>query len=307
VTLSARARRPLYPVLLVSLLAVAGCGSTADGSRPVSLPGVAPTTTGTGADAHSGAPGSVSATTGTGAGTPATGAPGSLTASGALVGKVVVLDPGHDGGNETHAAEIAKLVPQGFGVSKPCDTTGTNGDNGYPEHEFTFAVSLDVQALLQKQGITVILTRTNDTGVGPCVDQRAAIGNDAHADAAVSIHADGYDGDHGDGHGYQILEADKSVGGAGVITASHQLAAALHTTFDSESGLTPSNYAGSNGYEPRDDIAGLNLSVVPKVLVECGNMRNTGDLALEESPVGQQHMAQAIADGIISFLKANAG
>lgn len=305
-TLPARTRQSLSAMLFIGLLALAGCGSNAGaGSRPVSFPGAAPT--GSAAAGQSGAPGSASVNAN---GSPTTA--GSITsapptASSALAGKVVVLDPGHDGGNETHAAEIAKLVPQGFGVYKSCDTTGTNGDNGYPEHEFTLAVSLDVEALLQKQGITVIMTRTTDTGVGPCVDQRAAIGNNAHADAAVSIHADGFDGDGGNGHGYQILEADKSVGGPSAYTASHALGAALHATFDSESGLTPSNYAGTNGYEPRGDIAGLNLSVVPKVLVECGNMRNTGDLTLEMSPTGQEHMAQAIADGIISYLKSATG
>ncbi len=41
------------------------------------------------------------------------------------------------------------------------------------------------------RGATVVLTRSTDTGVGPCVDVRAAIGNDAGSDAAISIHGDG--------------------------------------------------------------------------------------------------------------------
>ena len=214
-------------------------------------------------------------------------------------GKVVVIDPGHDGGNETHAADINQLVPQGFGQEKACDTTGTNGDDGYSEHQFNFQVSLLVKADLEQHGIRVVLTRDNDTSVGPCVNVRAAIGNDAHAAAAISIHADG--GPAG-GRGYQLLEAEQSVGGSSVETASHRLAVALHGTLDQESGLIPSNYIGTNGYEPRDDIAGLNLSMVPKILVELGNMRNASDLALEESAAGRAHMAQAIADGILSFL-----
>jgi N-acetylmuramoyl-L-alanine amidase len=212
-----------------------------------------------------------------------------------------VLDPGHDGGNETHAAEIAQLVPQGFGQEKACDTTGTNGADGYSEHEFNFQTSLLVKTLLEERGITVILTRSNDTGVGPCVNVRAAIGNNAHADVAVSIHADG---GPDTGRGYQLLEANTSVGGAANDAKSHQLAVALHSTFSQESGLIASNYVGSNGYEPRDDIAGLNLSTVPKVLVECGNMRNASDLALEESAAGRERMAKAIADGIIAYLAA---
>jgi len=214
-------------------------------------------------------------------------------------GKVVVIDPGHDGGNETHAAEINQLVPQGFGQEKACDTTGTNGDDGYAEHQFTFQVSLLVKADLEQHGLRVILTRNNDTGVGPCVNVRAAIGNDAHAAAAISIHADG--GPAG-GRGYQLLEAENSAGGASVDAASHRLAVDLHSTFNQESGLVPSNYVGSDGYEPRDDLAGLNLSTVPKIMVECGNMRNASDLALEESAAGRARMAQAIADGILRFL-----
>lgn len=219
-----------------------------------------------------------------------------------LSGRVIAIDPGHDGGNGAHPDQINRLVPEGFGQEKACDTTGTNGNDGYTEHAFTLAVSLDLQALLQQRGATVVLTRTTDTGVGPCVDQRAAIGNDAHADAAVSVHADGFDGQGGAGHGYQLLEAERSTGGPAVVAASQRLAEALHDSLDAESGLTPSTYAGSDGYEPVDDIAGLTLSTVPKVLVECGNMRNAGDLAREESAAGQQQMAQAIADGITAYL-----
>ncbi len=216
-----------------------------------------------------------------------------------LAGKTVVIDPGHNGGNASHAAEIARLVPMGFGQTKTCDTTGTNADDGYPEYQFNLQVSLLVQQLLQQRRITVILTRTNDDGVGPCVDQRAAIGNNAHADAAVSIHGDGYDTG---GHGFQIIQAARSVGGSANDARSNALAHALHATFLTESGLTPATYIGTEGYESRSDLAGLNLSTVPKILVECGNMKNLGDIALMESSAGRSRIAQAIADGIIEFL-----
>ena len=210
-----------------------------------------------------------------------------------------MIDPGHNGGNASHPAEIARLVPMGFGQTKTCDTTGTNADDGYPEYEFNLQVSLLVQQLLQQRRITVILTRTNDDGVGPCVDQRAAIGNNAHADAAVSIHGDGYDSS---GHGFQIIQAARSVGGTANDTRSNALSLALHATFLGESGLTPATYIGTDGYESRSDLAGLNLSTVPKVLVECGNMKNPGDIGLMESSAGRSRIAQAIADGIIAFL-----
>lgn len=270
-------------LLAAGLFGAAGClgaGASAAGSTPHPVVG-----SGTAADSASGS-GSAKA---------------SSSPSSSLVGKVVALDPGHDGGNEANPDAIAQLVPQGDGQEKACDTTGTNGNDGYTEHQFNFTIALDVEALLKAKGITVVMTRTNDTGIGPCVNVRADIGNNAHANAAVSIHADGYDGD---GHGYQILTAIQSAGGAANDAASQQLAVDMHNTLNAESGLVPSTYVGTDGYEPRDDIAGLNLSTVPKVLVELGNMRDPGDLALEESPTGQQHMAQAVADGIIAFLEA---
>jgi len=248
-----------------------------------------------------GAPSTSAAASPSPSASPSTAAPSPKPAANALAGKIVVIDPGHNGGNAAHATEINRLVPQGFGEEKACDTTGTEGDDGYSEHQFTYQTALIVRSLLQQHGITVVLTRNSDTGVGPCVNVRAQIGNDAHAAAAISIHADG---GPATGRGFQLLEADKSVGGGSVDSASHRLAADLHGTFADESGLVPSNYVGSNGYEPRDDLAGLNLSTVPKIMVECGNMRNARDLALEESSSGRARIAKAIADGIIAFLQS---
>ena len=216
-----------------------------------------------------------------------------------LAGKTVVIDPGHNGADASHASEIAQLVPMGFGQYKTCDTTGTNAVDGYSEHLFNFEVATLVQKLLEQRGIKVIMTRSNDDGVGPCVNQRAAIGNDAHADAAISIHSDGF---ATSGHGFQIIQAARSVGGTANDARSNALSQALHSTFLAESGLTPSTYIGTDGYETRSDLAGLNLSTVPKVLVECGNMKNPGDDALMESSAGRARFAAAIADGIIDFL-----
>ena len=216
-----------------------------------------------------------------------------------LAGKVVVIDPGHNGGNAADPAAVNALVPMGFGQYKACDTTGTEGNDGYSEHAFTFDVSERLEALLSAHGIKVIMTRTNDTGVGPCVNIRAAIGNDAHADAAVSVHGDGYDGD---GHGFQIIQASSSAGGGTNDAASNRLGQDLHASMLSESGFTPATYIGSDGYESRTDLAGLNLSTVPKILVECGNMRDSGDLSRMESAAGRQRIAQALADGIVAFL-----
>jgi N-acetylmuramoyl-L-alanine amidase len=66
----------------------------------------------------------------------------------------------------------------------------------------------------------------------------------------------------------------------------------------------PSNYIGhGTGLDVRDDLGGLNLSTVPKVFIECGNMRDAKDAALVSSGAWRQKAAQGIFAGIDSFLR----
>ena len=59
---------------------------------------------------------------------------------------------------------------------------------------------------------------------------------------------------------------------------------------------------GRNGYELRDDLAGLNLTTQPKVLIECGNMNNAADARLLVRPGIQRDIARALAAAIVKFL-----
>src|SRR5262249_60772361 len=115
---------------------------------------------------------------------------------------------------------INQLVPSGFGQYKACNTTGTSTGTGYPEHAYNWDVAVRARAVLARRGITVLLTRPDDTGVGPCVNRRAAFGNAHHAAVAVAIHADGHVG----GHGFHVIEASRWPAGAAVAAASHRLA-----------------------------------------------------------------------------------
>jgi N-acetylmuramoyl-L-alanine amidase len=210
-----------------------------------------------------------------------------------------VLNPGHNGGNAGAAGTINRPVPSGFGQTRACDTTGTETNAGYSEHAFNWDVTLRVRALLQARGVHVVLTRPNDTGVGPCIDERARIGNAAGVSAVVSIHADGAPTD---GHGFHICEDSRQPAGPAVAARSHALTVAIHDTLVTGSGLVPSTYIGSNGYFPRDDLAGLNLATVPATFIELGNMRNAGDAARQSSPAGRARMAASIAAGILAWL-----
>ncbi len=83
-----------------------------------------------------------------------------------LAGEVVGIDPGHNGLNYSAPGVIDAPVFNGTGT-EPCDTTGTATDSGYTEAQFNFNVATDLQADLQAEGATVVLTRPNNAGVGP--------------------------------------------------------------------------------------------------------------------------------------------
>ncbi|MER6329731.1 N-acetylmuramoyl-L-alanine amidase [Streptomyces sp. NPDC001034] len=222
-----------------------------------------------------------------------------------LRGKVVVIDPGHNVGNFRHTAEINREVDVGNG-RKECDTTGTSTDDGYPEARFTLDVAHRLRTLLERQGVTVRLTH-DDKGPdwGPCVDERAGIGNKAHADAAISIHADGAPA--GDRGFHVILPGTVHAGAADtrpIVGPSRDLGKRVAAGFLRVTGEPPSNYIGhGTALDTRTDLGGLNLSTVPKVFIECGNMRDATDAALLTSESWRQKAAQGMSEGIVSFLR----
>ncbi|HLL35694.1 MAG TPA: N-acetylmuramoyl-L-alanine amidase [Streptomyces sp.] len=231
-------------------------------------------------------------------------APTTAASSGTLKGKVVVIDPGHNPENFQHTAEINKKVDIGTGW-KECDTTGTSTDDGYAEAEFTLDVAHRLRTLLERQGAEVKLTQDADRPFGPCIDERARIGNEAKADAVVSIHADGSGAGNRGFH--VILPGEVRAGAAdtrAIVGPSRELGASIAGNFVRATGSAPSNYVGDGtGLVTREDLGGLNLSTVPKVFIECGNMRDTKDAALLTSGAWRQKAARGISDGIVSFLR----
>jgi N-acetylmuramoyl-L-alanine amidase len=217
-----------------------------------------------------------------------------------LAGQVIALDPGHNGANWSHPAIINRLVNV-LTEWKACDTAGAQTDAGYAEHAFTFDVATRLARLLRVEGATVVLTRHNDHGVGPCVTQRAAIGNRAHADAAISIHADG---GPPTGTGFEVISPGRIAGApdAPVIGSSGRLAVDIRNAYHRITGEPYSDYVGARGLDVRTDLGGLNLSTVPKVFIECGNMRNAADAARVTSPRFRERVAVALAAGFTAFL-----
>src|SRR6476619_3846417 len=68
-----------------------------------------------------------------------------------LAGRTIVLDPGHQLGNARHLRQINRLVPAGP-HRKPCNTTGTSTNDGYPEATRTWQVAQLVRSSLERAG-----------------------------------------------------------------------------------------------------------------------------------------------------------
>ncbi len=211
---------------------------------------------------------------------------------------MVVLDAGHNGGNATHPAAINRPVPDGRGGTKPCNTTGTATDAGYPEHAFTFDVTARVRTRLAAAGVRVVLTRTDDDG-RRAVRRRARPGRRggrtptpwcrSTPTARPPAH-----------RGYHVALSAPPLNPAQAGPA-RLLAERIRDAMRA-AGFPDSDYIGRDGLSPRPDLAGLNLATRPAVLVECANMRNPAEAALVSSTAGRERYAAAISAGILAFL-----
>ncbi|WP_422744073.1 Rv3717 family N-acetylmuramoyl-L-alanine amidase [Mycobacterium sp. WMMD1722] len=211
-----------------------------------------------------------------------------------IAGKIVFLDPGHNGANDS---SISKQVPTGRGGTKDCQTSGTSTEDGYPEHTFNWDTTLRIRQALTALGVRTAMSRGNDNALGPCVDERAALANSVRPNAIVSIHADG---GPPTGRGFHVLYSSPPLNEAQAGPAV-QFAQIMRDQL-SGSGFVPSTYIGSGGLDPRSDIAGLNLAQYPSILVELGNMKNPADAGLMKTPEGRQRYADGVVRGIAAFL-----
>lgn len=216
-----------------------------------------------------------------------------------LAGKIVGIDPGHNGHNNQDPSYINRKVWNGR-EWEACDTTGTETNAGYTEPRFTFRVAKFLRADLVADGAKVVMTRTNNHGVGPCVNRRAKILNRAHSNVAIDIHADG---GPAWGRGFSILEPVRDGPNNKIVAPAKTFGRDVRSAVRKHTPMPISNYYGHDGLQPRDDLAGLNLATEPKVLIESGNMRNGTDARLLTSASFQRRLARALTDAIVAYLR----
>lgn len=225
-------------------------------------------------------------------------APTTTLGGGDLAGRTIVIDPGHNGANASHLTEINQTVDAG-GFAKACNTTGTATADGYPESAFNWAVATLLAERLRGLGAEVVLTRPDDRGWGPCIDERGRTAATVGADVLVSIHADGAAAGE---HGFHLIRPGAVPGYTdGIVEPSAALASTLRSALVA-AGFTPATYVGGDGIVARTDLGTLNHARTPAIMLEAGNMRDPAEAARLRSADTQARLADALTAGLVDHL-----
>jgi N-acetylmuramoyl-L-alanine amidase len=178
---------------------------------------------------------------------------------------LVMLDPGHGGKDP-----------------------GAIGLGGLREVDVILPIAKRVAEILEKQGIAVKMTRNGDYFVG--LDERVTMSREAGATLFVSIHANSID-NRPDVNGLEVYH--------------YNLGQSFADTVD----RVVVDYVNKNGFYLNDRrvrsarFLVLRKSTIPAILVETGYLTSEAESARLRRDDYQKVMAEAIAKGIIQYIR----
>ncbi|HEY9826012.1 MAG TPA: N-acetylmuramoyl-L-alanine amidase [Stenomitos sp.] len=177
--------------------------------------------------------------------------------------KVVVIDPGHGGGDP-----------------------GAVGINGLQEKGVVLSVATQVAEQLRRKGMNAILTRTDDREID--LAPRVAKAEGVKADIFVSIHANSISLSRPDINGLETYYYSSKEG--------YKLARAIHSSVLNGTTIQDRGVRQARFYVIR-------RTSMPSVLVEIGFVTGAQDAARLSSPAQRTKLAEAITQGILNYLQ----
>lgn len=197
---------------------------------------------------------------------------GAVQDSGALKGKVIVVDPGHGGSNPGAVA------------------------NNTRESDNNLAVSQKLRDQLTQAGAKVVMTRSSDrtvaaegSSLGQELQARVDIAEANNADMFVSIHSNS--------------NPESNIAGAMTFfpsgkSASEKLALDVQTSLIKETGATDKGISSATYYVLRN-------TTMPSILVEMGFVSNAAEAARLQTDSYRNKIAQGVFNGIVKYLNTD--
>ena len=177
--------------------------------------------------------------------------------------QVIVIDPGHGGR----------------------DPGAVGRDNIY-EKNIVFDISLQVASLLEAQGMTVVMTRTQDVTLD--LEPRVQTAEYSNADVFVSIHANAINLSRPDVNGSETYYYRSNNG--------YALANSIQQRLINDVGMNDRGVREARFYVIR-------RTSMPAVLVEVGFVTGEIDAPLLNTAAVRTDMAEAIAQGILNYVR----
>lgn len=171
------------------------------------------------------------------------------------------------------------------------DTVNGSPDGSYKEREFAWDMYTRIRPLLERHGVNVICTRTEDTK--PSLTARCEVSNKAGADLFVSLHSNAEGGS-----GWGTARGLMTYTSSGPMTAKRNVAATAIVNRAHEAGVL----LHGSGVAHQIEYTVLAKTAAPAVLIEYGFHTNREDVALLKTNAYRDKLAEVTARGVCDFL-----